>query len=195
LYGKGGQALKTAVFTGYKSYELGIYQDQDPKVGYIKLALKKRLLALIEEGLEWVLISGQLGVEMWTGQCVLELQEEGYEIQLGVIPPFENQESRWSEGQQLAYEELCARADFFEPIYKGEYKGPYQFTARDKWLIEKSGGCVILMDEEYPGSCQYFHREALKKAEIQAYAIMLITPFDLDEAVQEIEMQNPDFWS
>lgn len=190
----GGQALKKAIFTGYKSYELGIYKDHDPKVKFIKLAIRKRLKAMCGEGLDWVLLSGQMGVEMWTAQTVFDLQEEGYMIQLGVIPPFENQESRWPDPVKLAYEEICARADFFQPLYKGEYKGPYQFTARDKWLIDKTDGCVILMDEEYPGNLKYFYKEARQAAEKRNYEIQLITPYDLEEVVQEQEMQDPGFW-
>ena len=35
-----------------------------------------------------------------------------------------------------------------QPIYQGPYKGPYQFKARDQWLIEKSDASFLLMDEE-----------------------------------------------
>lgn len=56
---------------------------------YIKRAIKKQLLSLLDEGLEWVLISGQLGTELWAAEVVYELQEEGFEhLQLGVITPF-----------------------------------------------------------------------------------------------------------
>lgn len=187
--------LKKIAVSGYKSYELGIFQENDIKVGFIKSALKKRLLQLIEEGLEWVLLSGQLGVELWAAQSVQELQADGWNIQLGVIPPFENQESRWSDEMKMIYEEVCAVADFCQPLYKGEYKGPYQFKARDKWLIDKTDGCLLLLDEENPASVRFFHEEAKKTRSRKNYEIMLITPFDLDEIVQEIQMNDPDFWT
>jgi len=49
-----------ASITGYKSFELGIFKQDDQAVQYIKLAIRKELLTLLDSGLEWVLISGQL---------------------------------------------------------------------------------------------------------------------------------------
>lgn len=172
--------------------ELGIFGVDDERIKFIKEAIKKRLIPLIEEGVEWVLISGQMGVELWTAEVILDELKDIYDIQLGIIPPFENQESRWPEPLQLKYEEATMTADFYQPLYKGEYKGPYQFRARDKWLIERSDGCIILLDEENPGSGHYFYEEA--KHTEKDYPIFLITPMDLEDAVNEMQMDNPDYW-
>lgn len=185
--------MKKIFITGYKPTELSIFKQDDPKIVFIKKAIEKRLLQFIEEGLEWVLISGQMGVELWTGQIVAELQEM-YDIKLGIIPPFENQESRWPEEVKYIYEELTMIADFYQPLYKGEYKAPYQFIAKNKWLIDKTDGCLILLDDEYPGSNRFFYKEAKLVAEQRNYPIYTITPLDLDDIVQEIAMDDPDFW-
>lgn len=171
--------------------ELGIFKEDDPRVAFIKYALRKRLVSYVEEGLEWIIISGQMGIEMWTAQVVLDLQDE-YDIKLGIFPPFENQESRWPEPIQFAYQELLMCADFYEPIYKGEYKGGYQFKAKNLWFIEKSDACLLLIDDEYPGSVRFFYEEA-KKGE--NYPIYTITPMDLDDAVTEMQMDDPNYWS
>ncbi len=114
-----------------------------------------------------------------------------YDIKLGIIPPFEGQESRWPEAIKQTYLELTAAADFYQPLYKGEYKGAYQFKARDKWLIAKSDACLILMDEEHQGSTKFFHLEAKQTAD---YPIFTITPEDLEDIVEEIQMQDPSYW-
>lgn len=41
--------------TGYRSYELGIFNDNDPKVAVIKYCLENNLNSLLEKGLEWVI--------------------------------------------------------------------------------------------------------------------------------------------
>lgn len=180
--------------TGYQPRELNIYSPNDKKVEIIKYALQKRLLAFIEEGLEWIMISGQLGVEMYAAEIVLELKES-YEIKLAVIPPFENHESRWPEGLQEHYYYIAEQADFVETIYQGEYKGPYQFKARDKWILEKSDACLMVVDEDTAGSNRFFLDEAARFIQgNQEYPIYKITPFDLEDAVQELEWQNPDKW-
>ncbi|RDW19734.1 SLOG family protein [Oceanobacillus chungangensis] len=184
--------MKILTVTGYKSTELGIFKEDDPKVQIIKKSIEKRLIGFIEEGLEWVLVSGQMGVELWTAEVVLDLKET-YDINLGIFPPFENQDNRWPEALKFKYEELTMIADFYQPIYNGDYKAPYQFRAKNMWLIEKSDGCLILMDDQFPGSTKYFY-DIAKQAEAN-YPIFLITPMDLEDIVEEMRMADPDYWS
>jgi len=177
--------------TGYKPMEINIFKHDDERISIIKAAIEKRLIGFIEEGLEWVLISGKMGVELWAGEVVLELRDR-YGLKLAVIPPFENQEERWPEPIQQVYQEMTAAADFFRPLYKGGYNGPYQYQASNKWLIDKSDGCLFLLDEEFPGSNRYFYDEAKQAA--GDYPIYLITPADLEDMVEEIRMMDPDYW-
>lgn len=67
--------LKRLVVTGYKPHELGIFDDKHPGVRFIKKALEKRLVALLDDGLEWVIISGQLGIEAWAAEVVIDLKK------------------------------------------------------------------------------------------------------------------------
>ncbi|WP_138417045.1 SLOG family protein [Aquibacillus sediminis] len=186
--------MKILTVTGYKPMELNIFKPNDKKIAIIKEAIKNRLISYIEEGLEWVLVSGQMGVELWTGEVILDLKEE-YDIKLGIIPPFENHDQRWPEHYQAISQELSMLADFHQPLYRDEYKGPYQFKARDKWLIEKSEACLVLLDEEYPGSTRFFLQEAKKAVERNTYASYTLTPFDLEETVQELMEQDPNYWN
>ncbi len=171
--------------------ELNIFKENDPRITFIKAAIEKRLIGFIEEGLEWVLISGQMGVELWTADLVLDLKET-YDINIGVFPPFENQDNRWPDHIKEKYQELIMIADFYKPLYQGDYKGPYQFKAKNMWFVDKSDGCLLLMDEEFPGSNRFFY-ESAKKAD-KDYPIFTITPADLDDAVEEIRMSDPDYW-
>lgn len=175
--------------TGYQPRELNIFGMKDKKIGIIQYALRKRLIAFLEEGLEWVMVSGQLGVELYAAEVVLELKDF-YDVQLAVIPPFEYHENRWPEDLQEYYYYIVEQADFVQSIYQGEYKGPYQFKARDKWILDKSDGCLMVVDEENPGSNRFFISEANRKS--SEYPIIKITPFDLEDAAQEIEWANPD---
>ncbi|GGM23190.1 UPF0398 protein [Paraliobacillus quinghaiensis] len=179
---------KILTVTGYKPFEINIMNPNDPKIKFIKSALRKNLISHIENGLEWVLLSGQMGVELWTCEVISELQET-YDIKLGIIPPFDNQDARWPEVYQEAYQQAILEADFFQLLYEDDYKGPYQFKRRDKWLIEKSQACLVLVDEENQGSVKFFLDEAKKHSD---YSIYYITPFDLEDAVQEWLENNPE---
>lgn len=177
---------KTMTVTGYKSYELNIRSAEDPRLPYIKYALKQRIIEFIVNGGEWILTSGQLGIELWACEVVLELKEH-YDINYAIIPPFNNQELRWSEADQSLYQELIQAADYYALLYKDDYKGPYQFTAKNKWLIDKSDCSLILVDEEHPGSVRFYLEIAKQYNQENNYPIYYITAFDLNDLIRELQ--------
>ncbi|MBB6452250.1 putative phage-like protein YoqJ [Salirhabdus euzebyi] len=183
--------MNVLTITGYKPMELGIFNSNDKRIPYIKETIKRRLLPLIEDGIEWILISGQAGVELWAAEVVLELQLE-YDIKLAVIPPFTNQEQRWKEDLQLVYQEIVEQADFYEPLVKKEYEGPHQFKIKDKWLIQKSDACLILYEPENEGTPKFFLEE-VKRQNKPNFQLFYITSFDLDDTFRDMELNSSNF--
>lgn len=184
-----GQVMKVLYITGYKAFELGIFKNDHEAVKYIKKAIKQRLLPLVEEGLEWVIISGQLGTELWSAEVVFEIQEEYTQLKLGVLTPFLKQEESWNETNQDYYRSILARADFIESIFKKPYEGPQQLKTKNRYMVHKSDAMLIIFDPEKEGSVQYPYYEAMKKAETQLYPILQISFDDLQLAAEE------DSWS
>ncbi|MBE9455208.1 DUF1273 family protein, partial [Staphylococcus epidermidis] len=76
--------VKTVYITGYKSFELNIYKDDAPEVYYLKQFIAHKLKHLLDEGLEWVLIQGQMGIELWSAEVVIELKKDFPDIKLGI---------------------------------------------------------------------------------------------------------------
>ncbi|MDT2047414.1 hypothetical protein CHN50_00135 [Priestia aryabhattai] len=177
--------MKVLTISGYKPFELGIFNDQHPGISYIKKAIMKRLVPLIEEGLEWVLISGQLGVELWAAEVVFDLQLEYPQLQLGVLTPFLDQEEKWNEANKELYEFILSQADFVDSITKKKYESPNQFRLKNQFLIEKSDGICIVYDEEHEGSPKFMLKVAQDKAEKSDYPIITITSYDLQDIVEE----------
>ncbi|SDB90951.1 Uncharacterized SPBc2 prophage-derived protein YoqJ [Pelagirhabdus alkalitolerans] len=183
---------KVMAVTGYKSFELTIQSENDPRIAIIKQALKRHIIEFIEAGGEWIISSGQLGVEMWASQVVNELKED-YNIQYGVFPPFENQESRWPDTTKEAYQTLIERADHYQPVYKGDYKGPHQFTKKNQFLVSKSQVSLILIDEDFPGSVSYYFNEVESHQKSNEYELRTITPLDLEDIAREWEENQSTF--
>ncbi|GAB4073843.1 DUF1273 domain-containing protein [Barrientosiimonas marina] len=183
--------MKVLLVTGYKPMEINIFQPDDERINIIKAAIEQRLIGLIDEGLEWVLISGKRGVEQWAGEVALNLRDQ-YGLKLALIPPFEHQDGRWPESIQELYQGLMASADFYKPLYQGDYRGPYQYQASNKWLVAKSDSCLMLLDEDFQGSNQYIYQE------IQTYEgdypLYQITPADLEDIKDDEQMTDPDYW-
>ncbi len=181
------------VISGYKPFELGIFKRDHPSVTYIKGAIKKSLLPKVEEGLEWVLISGQLGVELWAAEVVFELQLEYPELKLAVITPFLEQEASWKEDNKEWYESVLMQADFVESVTKKGYEKPWQFRLKNQFFIEKSQGMLLLYDQEKEGSPKYLYELAVQYKKNHEYQIELITFYDLQVIVEEEQLKQADF--
>jgi uncharacterized phage-like protein YoqJ len=178
--------LQTLLVSGYKAHELGIFSDKHEGVYYIKKAIAQKLVSLLDEGLEWVIISGQPGVEMWAAEVVFELQTEFSDLKLAVLTPFLEQEARWKENVQEKYHEILAGADFVDSVSRKPYESPGQLRVKNQFLVQKSDAVLLLYDEEKDGSPKYYLDAAKQKQEMDnSYEIFYITPYDLDVLVQE----------
>ncbi|PLR99699.1 DUF1273 domain-containing protein [Bacillus sp. T33-2] len=177
--------VKVAAVSGYKPFELGIFKPNHPAIKYIKAALRRQLEALIEAGLEWVMISGQLGVELWAAETVFELQEQYPELKLSVITPFLNQEETWNESNKEWYESIIAQADHVDSVSRKPYEKPWQFRLKNQFFVEKSDCMLLFYDTEKEGSPKFLYETARKYQESNPYEIMQITFYDLQLIVEE----------
>ena len=185
MFSERGDRVKVLAITGYKPNELGIYRRDAPEIEYIKHTIKKRLIAFLDEGLEWVVLSGQPGVEQWTAETVIQLKEEWPHLKLAVLPPFLNQEKIWPEDAQERYHALLQQADFTEAISKREYENPGQLRAKNDFIIMKTDALLLMYNEEQPGTPKYYLEAAERRSQRDNYPIYWITPDELQEAVEE----------
>ncbi|MDY5060841.1 DUF1273 domain-containing protein [Staphylococcus simulans] len=185
--------VKTAYVTGYKSYELNIFKDDAPEVKYLKLFLKNKLQNLVEEGLEWVLIQGQLGIEMWTAEVVLDLQQEYPELKLGVITPFQNHTERWNEQNQLKYQQIIEGADFHDSVHHAPYEGPFQFKQTDQFILDHTDMTVLIYDEEQEASPKFFKRMLVDFAEQTNYTYDVVTFDEINTFISDIQWSEESF--
>jgi uncharacterized phage-like protein YoqJ len=183
--------MKVVAVSGYKPNELGIFKQNHPAIAYIKLAIQKELKLRLEEGLEWVIISGQLGTELWAAEVVFELQLEFPQLQLGVITPFLGQEENWSETNKEWYESILAQADFIDSITKKKYENPWQFRLKNQFFVEKSDALLLFYDQEKEGSPKFLFETAMKYKEHNDYDISIFGFYDLQVLVEE--EQNSTF--
>lgn len=183
---------KVLAISGYKAFELGIFQKDHPSVTYIKKAITKELSSMVEDGLEWVLISGQLGIELWAAEVIFEMQMAYPELKLAVITPFLNQEEKWNEQNQEWYESILAGADFIDSVSRKPYEKPWQFRLKNQFFIEKSDALLLVYDQEKEGSPKYLYEMAKKYQTSHSYPIHLITFYDLQSIVEEDEYSQSD---
>ncbi|PKR85867.1 hypothetical protein CWO92_05705 [Heyndrickxia camelliae] len=177
--------VKVLCISGYKPFELGIFSANHQAIKYIKMALNKEIIRYLEDGLEWILISGQLGVELWAAEVALDLQNEYPDLKLAVLTPFLNQEEKWNENNKEIYEMVLAQADFVESISKQPYQNPQAFKNKNKIFLHKSDGLLIVYDEQNSGSPKYLFDEAKKYKQENSYDIRTIDFNDLQSIMEE----------
>ncbi|MCM3762130.1 DUF1273 domain-containing protein [Alkalihalobacillus oceani] len=177
--------MKTLAVSGYKAHELGIFDQKHQGVYYIKKAIEQRLRTFADEGLEWVIISGQLGVELWTAEVVYQLKEDYPDLQLAVLTPFLQQENNWQEAKKQYYQDLLSKADFVDSITKRPYESPAQLRLKNEFIVNKAEGLLLLYDEEKIGSPHYYLEVAKKRQQSEDFPIYFITPEDLDLLIQD----------
>ncbi|MEO4053804.1 DUF1273 domain-containing protein [Solibacillus sp. CAU 1738] len=179
--------IKTIYVTGYRPHELGIFNDQHPGVAIIKKALEEKLRNLADDGLEWVVVSGQLGVELWATETVLLLQADYPDLKYSVITPFLEQEKNWNEHKQEQYMGMIAQANFVTSVTKRPYEAPWQFIEKDKFIINNTDGMLLVYDEENEASPKYVLNLAKKFMEQHAYELFTINAYDLQVIAEEIQ--------
>ncbi|MGX6977842.1 DUF1273 domain-containing protein [Vagococcus elongatus] len=177
--------IKTLYVSGYRSFELGIFQEKDPKITIIKRALKKSLKMYLEAGLEWVIISGNLGVEFWTSEVIPELKTDYPELKLGLIFPFYEFGNNWNEDNQQKLLTMKNNADYENSTSHQPYTSPVQLKNHTKFLLEKTQGCLLVYDPEYSGKTEYFYRDALKFQADEDYLMETIGMFELQDIADE----------
>ncbi|GAF14065.1 hypothetical protein JCM19045_3353 [Bacillus sp. JCM 19045] len=145
--------MQSLLVTGYKAHELGVFSEKHVGISWIKKTLEKRIRSYVEEGLEWVVTSGQTGVEQWAIDVVISLRESEYpELRLAVLPPFEQQEANWKDETKALYIERLAKADFVQCISKRPYENPNQLKQKNEYLVQKTDAMLVLYDDLMEGS-------------------------------------------
>jgi len=184
--------MKKLMVSGYKTFELGIYDQNHPGIPFIKKAIENKLRQFIDEGLEWVLISGQIGVELWCAEVVYELKKEFSQLKLAVVTPFLEQEKRWKEETQDYYRSIVEKADMYTSTSDQPYVAPWQFQMRDQAALIKTDGILLVYDAEKEGSPKYIKEKAEKYAEKNEYNLHMIDFYEI-QLIAEEEQQR-EMW-
>lgn len=170
--------MVSVLVVGYKAFDLGIFGDKDQRLKIIKAAIRRDLIYLLENGMKWLVFTGNLGFEVWVLDVAKELQEE-YNFQLATIFIFENQGENWNEANQ---EKLAnfKNVDFIKYAYPS-YENPSQFRTYNQFLLESTDGAYIFYDEENETKLKYLYQ---MMKENKQYHLKKLTFDDLNEMAE-----------
>lgn len=166
---------------------MNIFNEKDPKLPYIRKYLKKRLSEYIEAGVEWILISAQLGTELWAGEVLLELREIYDTVKLGVLLPYAGYGENWNEGNREILDRIINGADYSNYTSSQPYSNPGQLKGNQKFLIDHSDGCLLFYDTEYEGKPKFLLEEINSSLADRDYEVEMITFDEMQTFVTEYE--------
>lgn len=114
--------------------------------------IKKRMhdvfVTLYQRGVRCFFIGGALGVDMWAGEILLEMQrqEEFQDLDVVMICPFPGHDARWdpkSRARQRKLREGCA-----EVLMGAERPGAEGYKRRTVYMMERADYVVAVYDNE-----------------------------------------------
>ena len=170
--------MVSVLVVGYKAFELGIFDEKDLRLKMIKTAIRRDMIYLLENGMKWLIFTGNLGFESWVLDVAKELQEE-YDLQLATIFLFENQGENWNEANQEKLDRF-KKVDFVKFAYP-KYENPSQFREYNQFLLENTDGAYLFYDEENETKLKYLYQ---KIKENEQYAIKKLTFDDLNKIAE-----------
>ena len=172
--------MNSLLVTGYKPYELGILSAKDPRLPIIKEAIRQDLRRFVEEGVKWLVFTGNLGFEAWVLEVAKEMQKD-YELQLASIFMFENQGENWNEANQEILSQF-KQVDFVKYAYPS-YANPGQFKDFNKFLLENTDGAYLFYDPEHETNLKYLYKMMV---DMDPFYIKRLNFDDLNEVAEKI---------
>ena len=152
--------MNTILVACYKNFDVGVFSNKDPRLTIIKKAIERDLRRLFEEGVKWLVFSGNLGFEAWVLEVAFQLKKD-YDFQMATIFLFENVGENWNEANQ----EILARfkqVDFVKYAYP-HYVSPGQLKEYNQFLLGNVEGAYIFYDPENETKLNYLYRMMLEK--------------------------------
>ena len=173
--------------TGYRSYELNAFQDDDPKAAVVKRVLTQRLTSLLEEDDDefWVITGPQLGVEQWGAAVALELKKNFRQLKVAMMLPFADFGQQWNTTNRDRLLNLRDRVDFAREVTTKPYESPEQLRLYQRFMLDHTDSMLMVYDPDHPGKPKYDYELAQKYGDQQDYPVDLVDLDELQEAAIE----------
>lgn len=180
--------MKRLWTTGYRAYELGVFDEKDPKVAVIKDVLQKQLRYQLESMSEefWLITGPQMGVERWSIESALTIKVDYPQLKIALMEPYADFAARWNENNQASLAAIKAQVDFAGRVSEKKYESPEQLRAYQNFMLHYTDGALLIYDPEREGKTVWDWRAINRYREQNAdYSMRMIDFDELQEAAEE----------
>lgn len=128
------------------------YKLPNPTYNYVCQNIEKQFRILQPEKI----ITGMaLGVDQWAASIAYNMK-----IPFVAAVPFEGQEIKWVEKNQIIYHKLLEKASEVVFISSGKYDN-YKFKLRNKWIVDYSDKLLAIWDGSFDSGTSHAVEYAL----------------------------------
>lgn len=180
--------MKRLWTTGYRAYELGVFDEKDPKVAVIKDVLQKQLRYQLDSTSEdfWLITGPQMGVERWSIESALTIKVDYPQLKIALMEPYADFAARWNENNQARLAAIKAQVDFAGRVSEKKYESPEQLRAYQNFMLHYTDGALLIYDPEHEGKTVWDWRAINRYREQNAdYSMRMIDFDELQEAAEE----------
>lgn len=133
----------TCMFTGHRILDRGFRFER----------LYKTVVKLIEKrGVDTFIAGGAMGFDTYAAQAVLKAKESGYNVQLHLYLPCNNQTEKWAQAHIIKYNEILERADYIDLVDKPYFDGCMK--KRNYKMVDNASFCLCYFNGKSSGTAQ-----------------------------------------
>lgn len=180
--------MKRLWTTGYRAYELGVFDEKNPKVAVIKDVLQKQLRYQLDSTSEdfWLITGPQMGVERWSIESALTIKVDYPQLKIALMEPYADFAARWNENNQARLAAIKAQVDFAGRVSEKKYESPEQLRAYQNFMLHYTDGALLIYDPEREGKTVWDWRAINRYREQNAdYSMRMIDFDELQEVAEE----------
>ncbi|MCZ9654571.1 SLOG family protein [Lactobacillus iners] len=172
--------------SGYRSYELNVFNNNDPKIKVIKIAIKNYLQQKLEDRcLDWVIAGPNLGVEQWALEVANDLRNFYSDLHTALIFPYTNFGNNWTPSKQEYLSNLRSNVDFYTELSSQNYQNPKQFIQFQEFMLKHTEGALLIYDLEHKGKTSYDYQAIQFYQTQKNYFLDIIDFYDLQDIASE----------
>jgi uncharacterized phage-like protein YoqJ len=154
--------------TGHRPKKIFGYNMEDIRYKNMKNYIKKYLL---EKGCTDAITGMALGVDQIFALAVLELKEEGTDINLHCAIPCKNHPCKWPKSSQVQYYDILGKADEVVYVSEEEYR-PYLMQKRNEYMVDRADEVLAVYDDRLGGGT----KNCIDYAEKNKKLVTIINP-------------------
>lgn len=139
--------LKSCAITGHRPTRFRFkYQEDDADCRRLKECLREQFILLYEQGISHFWVGGAEGVDMWSGEVLLQMKETQYyhDVELHLALPGPKHDSKWGKPNRERMTALIEHSSETVMVGTGLTAGDYR--KRNQYIVDHANILLAVYD-------------------------------------------------